>query len=445
MGFGKFLGCVVGGAVAIIAAPIVLPAMAAAGAAVAATAVGGAVAGATATVAGVAAAVGSAAASTVVGGAVIGAAATVGSAVAAVGTAAASTAVGAAVVGAATVAVETVGVSAIASSVVGAGLTYSGITSSEGFSNMKEGEEKIEVARNKYERSIKNLEQTQQKAVDRLSNLHNLKLDIYSNEIKKTINIIKRVKNVKETEVTTPNVEFIFEPNSIKEIEVTALKAEEVLKTSKDGLAMASTLSSLTAGLVSNFGVASTGTAISSLSGAAAKKATLAALGGGAKSIGGAGIAGGQIMLGGISLIPTAIILSNNYAKQSEEQLTKAIEYHSEVSKEVGKINNVITWIDNDMILRIQEIQDALVRIRTIHVKNVLPKLNNIELHRTKMDGKIYFNECSEEEKKCIVKAATIVSDLKEIIKAPLLDQNGVIRESTISLIKDYKTNENYV
>ena len=50
--------------------------------------------------------------------------------------------------------------------------------------------------------------------------------------------------------------------------------------------------------LVASLGTASTGTAISTLSGAAATKATLAWLGGGAIAAGGLGIAGGAVVLG---------------------------------------------------------------------------------------------------------------------------------------------------
>lgn len=423
MGFGKFLGCVIGGAAAVIAAPVVLPAAAAVGAAAASTAVGGAVVGA----------------ATAAGTAVAGAAAAVGGAVA-------STAVGGAVVGAATVAAEAAGttlVGAVASSVVGAGLTYSGITSAEGFSNMIEAEEKIEVAKRKYKNMQSKLEEKQQESMDKLYELNNIKLSIYSNELKETIRIIKKIKNVKETEVKTNNIEFIFKEDNIKEIEKTALEADKIFKSSKNAIGMASAMSSLATGLASNFGVASTGTAISSLSGAAAKKATLAALGGGAKAAGGAGIAGGQIMLGGISLIPTAIILSNNYAKKSEEELTRATKYYSDVNIEVEKINNIISWIDNNLNLRIDEIKNVLGKMRSFYVKNTLSKLIQIDAYKS-VNGAIDYSTCSKDEKECIVQSAKMVSNFKEIIKAPLLDENGVIKESTISLVKYFETNERY-
>lgn len=61
---------------------------------------------------------------------------------------------------------------------------------------------------------------------------------------------------------------------------------------------------------VSTFGVASTGTAISTLSGVVAKKATLACLGGGALAVGGLGILGGILFLAIIAISVTAYVYS---------------------------------------------------------------------------------------------------------------------------------------
>ena len=53
---------------------------------------------------------------------------------------------------------------------------------------------------------------------------------------------------------------------------------------------------------VGTFGLASTGTAISTLSGAAATNATLAWLGGGAIAAGGLGMTAGVVVLGGVTV-----------------------------------------------------------------------------------------------------------------------------------------------
>jgi hypothetical protein len=61
-------------------------------------------------------------------------------------------------------------------------------------------------------------------------------------------------------------------------------------------------------GLISLFGTASTGAAISGLAGAAATNATLAWLGGGALATGGGGMALGSVILGGIAVGPALAV-----------------------------------------------------------------------------------------------------------------------------------------
>jgi transcriptional regulator with XRE-family HTH domain len=66
-----------------------------------------------------------------------------------------------------------------------------------------------------------------------------------------------------------------------------------------------------------SFGTASTGTAISALSGAAATKAAVALFGGGSLATGGAGVAGGAAVLMGIAAAPMAIFLAGGLAYAS--------------------------------------------------------------------------------------------------------------------------------
>lgn len=71
--------------------------------------------------------------------------------------------------------------------------------------------------------------------------------------------------------------------------------------------------------LVGALGSASTGAAISGLSGVAASNATLAWFGGGALAAGGAGISGGMAMLGGIVAVPLIGIASYGTHKKANE------------------------------------------------------------------------------------------------------------------------------
>ncbi|WP_332108864.1 hypothetical protein [Streptomyces gossypiisoli] len=81
------------------------------------------------------------------------------------------------------------------------------------------------------------------------------------------------------------------------------------------------------------FGTASTGTAISTLSGVAATNATLALLGGGTLAAGGAGMAGGTLLLTGMVAAPAAAlaaagfyVLRKRRTKKEEERLRTEVE-----------------------------------------------------------------------------------------------------------------------
>lgn len=79
-------------------------------------------------------------------------------------------------------------------------------------------------------------------------------------------------------------------------------------------------------------GTASTGAAISGLSGAAATNATLALLGGGPLAAGGAGVAGGTALLAGIAAAPVALlavgglIWATRRSKKQEADLKKTLD-----------------------------------------------------------------------------------------------------------------------
>jgi hypothetical protein len=97
--------------------------------------------------------------------------------------------------------------------------------------------------------------------------------------------------------------------------------------------------------LVTALGSASTGAAISGLSGVAATNATLAWFGGGALAAGGAGMAGGMAVLGGIVAIPMVFFAaksSHKKAKEAEEAKTQVEEAIFEIRKQIEALPIVL-------------------------------------------------------------------------------------------------------
>ena len=90
-------------------------------------------------------------------------------------------------------------------------------------------------------------------------------------------------------------------------------------------------------GLVATYGTASTGTAIASLSGAAATKATLAVLGGGTLASGGMGATGGLVLLGGVGVIVVVVlvpVITFAFTYKDEQEQLKVMGAKVQLAKE---------------------------------------------------------------------------------------------------------------
>lgn len=104
-------------------------------------------------------------------------------------------------------------------------------------------------------------------------------------------------------------------------------------------------LSGAATAAATQFGVASTGAAISGLSGAAAQNATLAYLGGGSLAAGGFGMAGGAAVLGGVTIGPAVMIAGLRYASKAEDQLVAAQRYSADVAIGAARADEAIARI----------------------------------------------------------------------------------------------------
>lgn len=116
----------------------------------------------------------------------------------------------------------------------------------------------------------------------------------------------------------------------------------QMMKGSVGGTLGGATLAAGAYGLAGVIGTASTGTAIGTLSGAAASNATLAWLGGGTLSAGGLGTAGGAALLGGLVAVPAVLGLMYFGQNQAKQKLNVARDFRDEVDSFEEQINTVI-------------------------------------------------------------------------------------------------------
>ena len=94
------------------------------------------------------------------------------------------------------------------------------------------------------------------------------------------------------------------------------------------------------------FAAASTGKAISSLSGIAARNATLAWLGGGTLASGGMGVSGGMMALGALTAGPAFLIAGWYMGSKAESKLNNARSNYAEACKFEADANAAIALSD---------------------------------------------------------------------------------------------------
>lgn len=199
-----------------------------------------------------------------------------------------------------------------------------------------------------YKEVVEEYEQSREEILKGSENLYNSRI-LLKDYIELTLNLVNRLKN-KPLEMTLKveeaQLKFDKFKNTILELEKeidTELK-KNVLGAGAGvaaGGAVAAFGPSAAMAIATTFGTASTGTAISALSGAAATNAALAWLGGGALVAGGGGTAAGSTLLalagpigwaiGGTAVATAGILTSSKNKKVGKEALDKTAELHKAI------------------------------------------------------------------------------------------------------------------
>lgn len=174
--------------------------------------------------------------------------------------------------------------------------------------------------------------------------------------------------------------------------------------------------------------VASTGTAIASLSGAAATNATLAFFGGGSLAAGGLGMAGGTAVLGGLVAGPALMVVGLVAGAAAKKNLDKAYTNRAEAVQLTEQLSTAA-------------LQCEAIRRRTYMFYNLLARLDSYFLPLIfKMediirgegeDYKLY----KPESKKVIASCASIAVTVKAVLDTPLLTDDGLLTDESASMV----------
>lgn len=174
-------------------------------------------------------------------------------------------------------------------------------------------------------------------------------------------------KKIKEIKVIKNNFKQIcdFTKKELEQVQKSAFTAGVGVT---GGLAVTSLAPSAAMWVATTFGTASTGTAISVLSGAAANSAALAWLGGGSIAAGGAGVTGGQALLAlagpigwsiaGATLLTSIILLSNNKRKIDKEKKDEIEKIKTNTGKIVEQSNSIKILLEENNALYVNIVKN---------------------------------------------------------------------------------------
>lgn len=217
-------------------------------------------------------------------------------------------------------------------------------------------------AKRNHKEALESADAEREKTNNSLHSLGQLKVKIFSDQIKFLVDEIKKRKKAKST---LHGFKQSIDDLDLPQMERMVLNSLDIEKGLASGAASGALIGLGAYGSVGVLASASTGTAIASLSGAAATNATLAWLGGGSLAAGGFGMAGGMAVLGGLVAGPAIAITGFVMASKAEEALSKARDYESNVDQAIEKINSVTVALQGvqtnaqEMVITLDKLTEA--------------------------------------------------------------------------------------
>ena len=252
-----------------------------------------------------------------------------------------------------------------------------------------------------------------------MDGLGKLKFEIYELRLIPFVEAFSKIKNIDFQDQRLKEAFHLagVSQNDMLAIEKSALDMKQVVGGGVTALGAGGLAGLAAYGGVGALASTAGGTAIAGLSGAAATNATLAWLGGGALSAGGFGMAGGAAVLGGIVAGPVLAIGGMMLASKAEEARQNAYSNRAKARAAAEEMKTART-VTKGIEKRFTEIQDVLRELDK-HFDPLLSGLQKVVRHGTD------YSSYSMENRKGIMMAAAMAKTLKNVLEAPLLNENG--------------------
>ena len=281
---------------------------------------------------------------------------------------------------------------------------------------MKEANDTMKLAQRKQERAVALFEKRNTETTELMDTIGKQELSILSS-FDDFSNIIEKIqgrpdfKAYKKDGINLPD----YEAEELKKVSAGAGILLGGIGGAAFGTAGGFAAAGATTSAVMALGAASTGTAITSLSGVAATNATLALLGGGTLAAGGGGMALGTAVLGGatlgIGLLVGGIVFNATGSKLSD----KADEAYSQASRTEKEVNKIVGYFDELSSVG-EKFKASLSQIEEQYRKR-LATLDHVVNFSEKTEGSSF----TEKEKQMTENAVLLAGLLYKMCKVSLV------------------------
>lgn len=274
---------------------------------------------------------------------------------------------------------------------------------------LEQAQDKAKHAKRRYEQAKASLDERRDEVNQQLSELGEYKKAVFISRIGHLVKTLKTAQSSIrdfESEVGISAVDI-----SHLDRELTSINALDLGLGVGQGAVAGGAAAFGAYGMVGMFAAASTGTAISSLTGVAATNATLAWLGGGSLAAGGWGMAAGGWVLGGVVAGPALLVTGYVLASKAEEAMTQAEAYRAEANQAIAVMDTAKAVLDG-LENNVQDIFSTLQELAERY-------------DRVKIDLKAGIQNLSSDQELALQHMLVIGKAIKEVINISLLDEDG--------------------
>lgn len=281
---------------------------------------------------------------------------------------------------------------------------------------------------NSAEKKITDTKEATTKAIEALGEQ---KVVVLSGTIHDFVTTFEKIKNIEFTESQGLDELKNFNPQSpeflqLKKVSMEAKKVAVNGVSALGGGALLAfgTYNVVMGGLGGLLVTATTGTALSSLTGIAATNATLAWLGGGALSVGGLGMAGGTMVLGGLVVGPALALGGTLFAKQADKAYWDA-KSNLEKAKTFREQAEGICATLRVIRSRANQLYDLLSNLNTPLIEL------NADMRSIVRNNGTDWNSYSKQDKTQIYKCIQVAQVVKMVLDTSLLTEDGKLHEQS--------------